>query len=90
MSHPLSRQNCRPRTGQRFVVNNEEYELEGELGNGAVGIVRRARRLRDKASRAVKFLAPDPKYIDEAVFDDVEARFGARANAHLSCNTTLY
>lgn len=73
--HPLSRQYCRPRTGQRFVVENEEYELAGELGNGAVGIVRKARRLSDNASRAVKFLAPDPKYIDEAVFDDVEARF---------------
>jgi len=75
MSHPLSRQYCRPQTGQRFTVDNEEYELAGGLGDGAVGIVRKARRLRDDAIRAVKFLAPDPKYIDESVFDDVAARF---------------
>lgn len=75
MSHPLSRQNCRPQTGQLFSVDNEEYELGGELGDGAVGIVRRARCLRNNAVRAVKFLAPDTKYIDEAVFDDVVSRF---------------
>lgn len=75
MAHPLSRQYCRPQTGQRFIIDNEEYEIAGELGNGAAGIVRKARRLRDDAPRAVKFLAPDPKYIDEAVFDDVASRF---------------
>lgn len=75
MAHPLSRQYCHPQTGQHFIVDNEEYEIAGELGNGAAGIVRKARRLRDDAPRAVKFLAPDPKYIDEAVFDDVAARF---------------
>ncbi len=75
MPHRLSRQRCRPQAGQRFSVDGDEYQLEGELGDGAAGIVRKARRIRDKALRAVKFLAPDPKYIDEAVFDDVAARF---------------
>jgi serine/threonine-protein kinase len=75
MLHPLTRSRCHPSRGQRFFVNKEEYELEGELGDGAAGVVRRVRRLRDGAKRAVKFLAPDPKYIDPEVFDDVAARF---------------
>jgi len=61
--------------GQRFVVRGEQYELGGHVGDGAVGLVRKATRLKDKALQAVKFLAPDPKYIEESVFDDVSARF---------------
>jgi serine/threonine protein kinase len=75
MAHWLSRQRCRPQAGQRFTVNGEDYQLEGHLGDGAAGIVRKARRVHDNVMRAVKFLAPDSKYIDEAVFDDVAARF---------------
>ncbi|MBI4207146.1 MAG: serine/threonine protein kinase [Betaproteobacteria bacterium] len=45
------------------------------MGNGAVGLVRRAEREGDTRQLAVKFLAPDPKYIDEGAFDDVTARF---------------
>jgi serine/threonine protein kinase len=75
MTHPLSRDLCRPVVGQRFHVAGDEYELGGVVGDGAVGIVRKATRCRDGLTRAVKFLAPDPKYIDEAVFDDVAARF---------------
>lgn len=52
-----------------------EYVLRGKLGNGAAALVRKAGRVKDGADFAVKFLAPDPKYIDEAVFDDVAARF---------------
>jgi len=52
-----------------------EYVLRGKLGDGAAALVRKAGRVRDEADFAVKFLAPDPKYIDEAVFDDVAARF---------------
>jgi serine/threonine-protein kinase len=61
--------------GQRFVVNGDEYDLGGHIGDGAVGLVRKATRLKDDAQRAVKFLAPDPKYIEESVFDDVACRF---------------
>lgn len=49
--------------------------MEGALGNGAVGLVRRAGRKSDGAKYALKILAPDPKYIEEQVFDDVQARF---------------
>jgi eukaryotic-like serine/threonine-protein kinase len=75
MTHPLSRKFCRPVSGQKFIVTNVEYVLCGKLGDGAAALVRRARRLQDGTDLAIKFLAPDPKYIDEAVFDDVAARF---------------
>jgi len=75
MTHPLSRKSCRPVSGQKFTVNNVAYVLCGKLGDGAAALVRRARRIQDSTDLAIKFLAPDPKYIDEDVFDDVAARF---------------
>lgn len=75
MGHELSRENCRLKAGQIFKIEKEEYLLGGEIGDGAIGIVRKATRTKDNAARAVKFLAPDPKYIDEIVFDDVASRF---------------
>src|SRR5258708_9403279 len=75
MLHPLSRKLCRPRTGLRFIVGKEEYELAGKIGDGAVGLVRKVKRLRDRSFHAIKLLAPDPKYIEESSFDDVAARF---------------
>ena len=75
MAHPLSRRLCRPQAGQRFVVGSEQYELAGRLGDGAIGLVRKAISLTSRRARAVKFLAPDPKYIEESAFDDVATRF---------------
>lgn len=75
MEHQLSRELCQSEAGQRFFVDGQEYILGGKIGDGAVGLVRKAVRVEDSAQRAVKFLAPDPKYIDEAVFDDVASRF---------------
>lgn len=75
MSHDLSREFCRPQTGISFWINDDEFELGGDLGDGAVGIVRKATRKKDKKPFAVKFLAPDPKYIEIANFDDVSSRF---------------
>lgn len=75
MAHPLSREFCNPENGQACMVNGQEYILAGKLGDGATGIVRKLRRAHDGADFAVKFLAPDPKYIDESVFDDVAIRF---------------
>jgi serine/threonine protein kinase len=94
MSHELSREWCRPMAGQRFEFQGDQYVLGGPLGDGAVGLVRKSTRVRDNARRAIKFLAPDPKYIDEGVFNDVAGRFkregerGARLqHAHL---VTIY
>ena len=75
MSHELSREYCRPQTGIRFDVDGVEYQLGGDLGDGAVGIVRKAIRKRDGKNFAIKFLAPDPKYIEISNFDDVAFRF---------------
>lgn len=75
MEHPLSRNRCEPESGQGFTVDNESYTLGGAIGDGAVGLVRRATRDKDQSVRAVKFLAPDPKYIEESVFDEVARRF---------------
>jgi serine/threonine protein kinase len=55
------------------------------LGNGAVGIVRKAEDLESGRVVAVKLLAPDPKYIDVDAFGDVEQRFKreGQRGAHL-------
>jgi serine/threonine protein kinase len=73
--HKLVRSRCHPSSGQRFTAAGREYEFMGAIGNGAVGLVRKARDLSEGTIVAVKILAPDPKYIDSAVFDDVEQRF---------------
>jgi serine/threonine-protein kinase len=73
--HPLSRVLCKPQPGSHFEAGGRGYTLHGRIGSGAVGIVRKAR---DRASNrlvAVKFLAPDPRYIEVAAFDDVAERF---------------
>jgi eukaryotic-like serine/threonine-protein kinase len=75
MPHPLSRDLCHPIAGQKFTVGRETYVMGGALGDGAVGLVRKATLIRNSSIVAVKLLAPDPKYIDENVFDDVAARF---------------
>lgn len=83
--HRLARNKCHPRVGQRFTASGKSYEFLGSLGDGAVGLVRKARNLETGRVVAIKVLAPDPKYIDEAAFDDVEQRFGREGNrgAHL-------
>jgi len=73
--HPLSRQYCKSRTGQRFAANGIEYELLGKIGDGAAGIVRKAKVRSTGRLVAVKFLAPDPKYIELSAFDEVAQRF---------------
>ena len=71
----LSRELCHPEVGQRFRAGKSSYEVRGKLGDGAVGLVRRAVNLDDGKQVAVKFLAPDPKYIEPASFTDVADRF---------------
>jgi len=58
-----------------FTAGGANYRLSGIIGDGATGIVCKATILRTGEPVAVKFLAPDPKYIDEMAFDDVEHRF---------------
>jgi serine/threonine protein kinase len=58
-----------------FEARSREYELLGKIGDGAVGLVRKARDRKSNRVVAVKFLAPDPKYIDVQAFDEVAGRF---------------
>ena len=74
MPHPLARSNLRIKSGLKFQYAGTNYKLAGKLGDGAVGIVRRAVTT-DGKEVAIKFLAPDPKYIDPEFFDDVAVRF---------------
>lgn len=73
--HKLCRELCQPELNGRFTVAGDDFILGGKIGDGAAGLVRKAKRIKDDFPFAVKFLAPDPKYIEEAVFDDVAARF---------------
>ncbi len=75
MMHPLTRSLCKPVPGQVVATRDQEYILRGRIGNGAVGLVRRAESRTTGRMVAIKFLAPDPKYIDVAAFDDVAERF---------------
>src|SRR5688572_4898486 len=71
----LARENCRPELGMEFKAGKDSYALRGRIGDGAVGLVRRAVNVEDGSEVAVKFLAPDPKYIEPANFGDVAERF---------------
>jgi len=73
--HHLVRHKCHSESGQRFSAAGRKYVFGGLLGNGAVGIVRKAEDLETGRTVAVKLLAPDPKYIDVKAFGDVEQRF---------------
>lgn len=75
MPHQLNRNLCRLQAGMKFGSGRQEYELLGSLGDGAVGLVRRAKIVGTDTVVAVKFLAPDPKYIDQEAFEDVATRF---------------
>ncbi len=67
MEHPLTRSQCNLESGLEFVLGRTNYVLGGSLGDGAVGLVWRAMTVTDNKTRAIKFLAPDPKYIEESV-----------------------
>lgn len=75
MVHRLARERCNLKVGQRFTHQGGLYEIRGAIGDGAAGLVRKVRDVNTGTTYAAKFLAPDPKYIDESSFDDVEHRF---------------
>jgi eukaryotic-like serine/threonine-protein kinase len=75
MAHKLDRGRCKPESGQHFTIGNTIYELRGKIGDGAVGLVRKANPIGGGPTVAIKLLAPDPRYIDSAHFEDVSARF---------------
>jgi len=73
--HVLDRDLCDLRVGYKFKAGRHQYELQGKLGDGAVGLVRKAVDVDTGRVVAVKFLAPDPKYIELSAFGNVAERF---------------
>jgi serine/threonine protein kinase len=73
--HELSRSLCKTVAGQILHAGGVKYELLGKIGDGAAGIVRKAKSVSTGRIVAIKFLAPDPKYIDPSAFDEVQQRF---------------
>lgn len=69
------RDNLEAELGQRFVSGNNEYELGGKIGDGAIGVVRKATNIKSGNLVAVKFLAPELKYIEENSLEDIYFRF---------------
>lgn len=89
MPHPLYHRGCMPKQGLLLSAKGEVHRPEGNIGDGPMGIARRAVYVRESLHAAIQFLAPDPKYIDKSSFDDVAVRLGRRrtcsANRNPSC-----
>ena len=75
-SHPFLRENLPDiKPGQVFVAGDKEYVVGGKLGDGAIGVVRRARERKSGKQRVIKLLAPESKYIESSSIDDISVRF---------------
>ncbi|MCD4783927.1 MAG: serine/threonine protein kinase [Candidatus Eremiobacteraeota bacterium] len=71
----LSRDNFKSEDGQRFSSMGKEYMLRGKIGDGAIGVVRKAKDIKSDKTVAVKFLAPELRYIDQSSLEDIRKRF---------------
>lgn len=60
---------------RKFIAGKREYQLQGRIGEGAIGVVRKAADQRTGEVVAVKFLAPEPRYIDVSSIEDIHSRF---------------
>lgn len=69
------RDNLDVEAGQIFIAGGKEYRLGGKIGDGAIGVVRKAIDLKSGKINAIKLLAPELKYIEEASLGDIYARF---------------
>lgn len=70
-----TRDSLNAEAGQAFTAGGRQYVLGGKLGDGAIGVVRRAGDRKTQKMYAVKLLAPEPKYIEESSFEDIHTRF---------------
>ncbi len=64
-----------PLNGKEFVAAGKTYTLAGKVGDGAIGVVRKAVENKTQKTVAIKFLAPEPRYIDQGSIDDICRRF---------------
>lgn len=72
---PFYRDEHRSESGQSFIAGEREYVLAGKIGNGAIGMVRKARDSQTGETVAIKFLAPEAKYIEQSSWPDIRDRF---------------
>lgn len=72
--------------GQVFLAGKRQFVLQGKLGDGAIGVVRKAKKFDAQAQVAVKFLAPEPKYIAESSIDDIYRRFRREGERGIELN----
>ena len=72
---PFSRDAVRAEAGQHFSVDGRPYILMGGISDGAIGVVRKARDQVTQRVVAVKFLAPEFRYIEQSSFADIRERF---------------
>ena len=70
-----SRDNLEVVVGQRVVTRGVEYKIQGRVGDGAIGVVRKALNVATGNIVAIKFLAPELRYIEENSLDDIYSRF---------------
>lgn len=61
--------------GMVFEADGRRYNLAGKIGDGAIGVVRKAVDQETNRQIAIKFLAPEPKYIEAASIEDIYRRF---------------
>ncbi len=73
--HRFSRDAHRGEVGQSFNAGGRHYLLMGGVDNGAIGIVRKARDVNTQEVVAVKFLAPEFRYIEASSWNDIRERF---------------
>lgn len=65
----------RVKSGATFSAAGKEFVLQGQIGEGAVGIVRTCIEKATRKRFALKLLAPESKYIDPSSFLEIRARF---------------
>ena len=75
MENRYLRQNLDTKVGQLFYSRGRQYKLGGKIGDGAIGVVRKAKNIETGNVIAVKFLAPELKYIEKDSLDDIYIRF---------------
>lgn len=71
----FSRDALNVQSGLPFTAGNDRFELAGAIGTGAIGVVRKAVNVKTNTLVAIKFLAPEMKYIEASSFEDIHSRF---------------
>ncbi|MEP7285828.1 MAG: hypothetical protein ABI947_08675 [Chloroflexota bacterium] len=74
-SRRFSRDLFHVESGQNLIIKGQKFKLAGQIGDGAIGVVRRVVSVENDWQYAVKFLAPELKYIEASSLEDIHTRF---------------